>query len=95
MEAYLRRRTGTAEAELNLEKAVLRIADGDMSEDAQTAYAHALDRFNRVDPGGFEARVADVLADLGGTASLLSASVGSLSGGEAARVGLAALMLSR
>jgi ATPase subunit of ABC transporter with duplicated ATPase domains len=95
VEAHLRRRTGTVEAELNLEKAVLRIAAGDMSEDAQTAYAHALDRFNRVDPGGFEARVADVLADLGGPASLLAAPVGTLSGGEAARVGLAALMLSR
>ena len=36
-----------------------------MSEDAQSGYALALERFNRVDPGGFEARAAETLADLG------------------------------
>ena len=95
VEAYLQRRTGTADAEAALEKAVQRLADGDMSEDAQAVYAHALERFNRADPGGFEARAAETLASLGGTAALLSADMAGLSGGEAARVGLAAMMLSR
>jgi ATPase subunit of ABC transporter with duplicated ATPase domains len=95
VEAYLQRRTGTADAEAALEKAVQRLADGDMTEDAQAVYAHALERFNRADPGGFEARAAEMLASLGGTAGLLSAEMAGLSGGEAARVGLAAMMLSR
>jgi ATPase subunit of ABC transporter with duplicated ATPase domains len=95
VDAYLRRRSGTADAERSLEKAVQRLADGNMSEDAQDGYALALERFNRADPGGFEARAAGTLADLGATAALLSAPVDSLSGGEVARVGLAALMLSR
>ncbi len=95
VETYLQRRTGTADAEAALEKAVRRLADGDMSEDAQAVYAHALERFNRADPGGFEARAAETLASLGGTAALLSADMAGLSGGEAARVGLAAMMLSR
>ena len=76
VEAYLQRRTGTADAEAALEKAVQRLADGDMSEDAQAVYAHALERFNRADPGGFEARAAETLASLGGTAALLSARYG-------------------
>ena len=40
-------------------------------------------------------RVARALADLGAGAELLGAPVASLSGGELARVGLAASMLSR
>ena len=95
VEAYLRRRTGTTEAELALDRAVRRLAEGDMSDDAQTAYAHALDRFNRLDPGGFEARASETLTTLGGSAALLSAQMENLSGGEAARAGLAAVLLSR
>ena len=95
VEEYLRRRSGTADAEKALEAAVQRLADGDMSDDAQTCYAHALERFNRVDPGGFEGRAVGALADLGAGQELLAATVAGLSGGEAARVGLAAIMLSR
>ena len=95
VELYLRRRTGTADAEVVLDRAVQRIASGDMSEDAQSGYALALERFNQVDPGGFEARAAETLAGLGAGEGLLSAPVGRLSGGEAARVDLAAMMLSR
>jgi ATPase subunit of ABC transporter with duplicated ATPase domains len=95
VEQYLRRRSGTTDAEKSLETAVQRLADGDMSDDAQTRYTHALERFNRVDPDGFEGRAAGALADLGAGQGLLAAPVASLSGGEAARVGLAAIMLSR
>ncbi len=95
VEEYLRRRSGTADAEKALEAAVQRLAGGDMSDDAQTWYAHALERFNRVDPGGFEGRAVGALADLGAGQELLAAPVAGLSGGEAARVGLAAIMLSR
>ncbi len=72
-----------------------RISSGDMSEEAQSGYALALERFNLVDPGGFAARAAETLANLGAGEGLLSAPVGGLSGGEAARVDLAAMMLSR
>jgi ATPase subunit of ABC transporter with duplicated ATPase domains len=95
VDAYLRRRTGTTEVERALDNAVRRLADGDMTDDAQTAYAHVLDRFNRLDPGGFEARASETLTDLGSSAALLSAQMENLSGGEAARAGLAAVMLSR
>jgi ATPase subunit of ABC transporter with duplicated ATPase domains len=95
VEVYLRCRTGTADAELVLDRAVQRISSGDMSEEAQSSYAVALERFNLVDPGGFEARAAETLAGLGAGEGLLSAPVGGLSGGEAARVDLAAMMLSR
>jgi ATPase subunit of ABC transporter with duplicated ATPase domains len=95
VQSYLRRCTGTADAESALDAAVHRLAGGDMSEDAQATYARALERFNQVDPGGFEARAAKTLADLGASDGLLSAPAGSLSGGEAGRVGLAAILLSR
>jgi ATPase subunit of ABC transporter with duplicated ATPase domains len=95
VEHYLRRRSGIADAERSLETAVQRLADGDMSDEVQTRYAYALERFNRVDPGGFEGRVSGALADLGASQDLLGAPVAGLSGGEAARVGLVAIMLSR
>jgi len=95
VEEYLRRRTGTADAELALEEAVQRLADGDMSENVQVAYAQALEHFNQLDPGGFEGRAAETLAGLGAAQGLLTSPAASLSGGEAARAGLAALMLSR
>ncbi len=95
VEGHLRRRTGTADAELALERAVQQLAVGDMSESAQTDYAAALERFNQLDPGSFEARAAEALAGLGAGEDMLKAPVASLSGGEAARVGLVAIMLSR
>jgi ATPase subunit of ABC transporter with duplicated ATPase domains len=95
VEQYLGRRTGTTGAEHELEKAVQRLASGDMSEGAQVGYARALERFNQLDPGGFGARAAEALSSLGASEDLLTAPMASLSGGEAARVGLAAIMLSR
>jgi len=92
---YLRSRTGLAEAESNLGIASGVLASGDLSIEAQEAYERVLDRLNLLDPAGFEDRAARVLADLGAAPTLLAAPVASLSGGELARTGLAAAMLSR
>ncbi len=95
VEMYLRRRSGTIAAEEALDRALNRLAGGDMSEEAQTSYAQALEHFNEVDPDRFDTRAAVTLAELGAGQSLLAAPVAGLSGGEAARADLAAIMLSR
>jgi ATPase subunit of ABC transporter with duplicated ATPase domains len=95
VEMYLRRRSGTIAAEEALDRALNRLAGGDMSEKAQASYAQALEHFNEVDPDRFDNRAAATLADLGADQSLLVAPVAGLSGGESARVDLAAIMLSR
>jgi ATPase subunit of ABC transporter with duplicated ATPase domains len=63
--------------------------------DAGDAYSDALDRWLALGAADFDSRVADVWADLGLPARLLDERLPSLSGGEAARVGLAALFLAR
>ena len=95
VEGYLRSHSGLAKAEAALVAASGALASGDMSTDAQEGYGRALERFGQLDPTGFGVRAARALADLGAGAELLGAPVASLSGGELARVGLAALMLSR
>jgi ATPase subunit of ABC transporter with duplicated ATPase domains len=95
VEQYLRDSCGIAEAEQAMGTALAAVAAGDLSLAAQEAYDRALARFNHVDPGGFEERAAAGLVALGAGPSLLGSSMGSLSGGELARAGLAALTLSR
>lgn len=92
---YLQRKSGFSGAEAALERAVARLSGGDMSPEAQDEYSQALDYFNRMGPGTFEERAARVLDELGATRQLSGMAVASLSGGELARAGLAALMLSR
>jgi ATPase subunit of ABC transporter with duplicated ATPase domains len=95
VEQYLRRSCGISEAEEALSSALAAVAGGDMSPAAQDAYDQALARFSHLDPGGFEERAAARLAVLGAGPDLLKASMATLSGGERARAGLAALTLSR
>ncbi len=95
VEQYLRRACGIPEAEEALGSALAAVAAGDMSPAAQEAYDRALARFNQLDPGGFTERAAAELAALGAGPGLLGSSTATLSGGELARAGLAALPLSR
>ncbi|MBA2462554.1 MAG: ABC-F family ATP-binding cassette domain-containing protein, partial [Actinobacteria bacterium] len=84
--AYLARRTGVAAAEADVEQhATTWNAD---------AYAGALERFTALGGGDLEPRARTACAELGLSASL-EQETATLSGGEAARAGLAAILLSR
>ena len=83
---YLARRTGTAEAEAEVKRHTT-----DWSPDA---YAGALERFLALGGGDLEVRARTVCADLGLPVSL-DQETATLSGGEAARAALAAILLSR
>lgn len=87
---YLGRRTGVADAQRELEAAASGLAGGAADE----RYAAALDRFVALGGGDLEVRAGQVAADLGLPVSL-DRPLDSLSGGEAARVALAAILLSR
>jgi ATPase subunit of ABC transporter with duplicated ATPase domains len=84
--AYLGRRTGVAEAEAAVERHT--------SEWSPDAYAAALERYLALGGSDFEARARAVCAELGLPASL-EQETATLSGGEAARAALAAILLSR
>ncbi|MGI8456713.1 MAG: ABC-F family ATP-binding cassette domain-containing protein [Propionibacteriaceae bacterium] len=89
---YLRRRTGAADATSIMESTAADLADG--APGAEDAYAVALDRWLASGAADLQDRIAPTLADLGldiDPDTLMT----SLSGGQAARAGLAALLLSR
>jgi len=90
--AYLARRTGATEATEAMESTAAALGSG--APGADDAYAVALDRWLASGAPDLDDRVPSVLGDLrlgvGGDALMTS-----LSGGQAARVGLAALLLSR
>jgi ATPase subunit of ABC transporter with duplicated ATPase domains len=83
---YLARRTGVADAEADV---AAHAADW-----APEAYAAALQRFLALGGADLEARARAVCAELGLPVSL-EQETATLSGGEAARVALAAILLSR
>jgi ATPase subunit of ABC transporter with duplicated ATPase domains len=91
--AYLARRVGVAAAVDELERASSALAAG--APGADDHYAAALDRYLGAGAADFDARAREVCADLGLPADLLSATTASLSGGQAARASLAAVLLSR
>ncbi len=84
--AYLARRTGVAEAEAAVEQHT--------AEWSPDGYAAALERFLALGGADFEARARTVCAELGLPVSL-EQETATLSGGEAARAALAAILLSR
>ncbi|MGH9307300.1 MAG: ATP-binding cassette domain-containing protein, partial [Acidimicrobiales bacterium] len=91
--SYLCRRTGVAGAEAQLNQ-----ASGDLAGDdpgAPDRYSAALERYLALGGPDIEARAATVCAGLGLARESLTTATGALSGGEAARAGLAALLLSR
>ncbi len=89
---YLARRTGAAAATAAMEETAALL--GSEAPGADDAYAVALDHWLASGAADLEDRIPATLAELGletGTETLMT----SLSGGQAARVGLAALLLSR
>ncbi len=99
--AYIARRTGCAAATQAMEEAAAVLADpGSQTakQDPADVYAAALDHWLATGAADLDERMPAVLADLGLDCHAVqpdSTSMTALSGGQAARVGLAALMLSR
>ncbi|WP_125078124.1 ABC-F family ATP-binding cassette domain-containing protein [Mycobacterium sp. P7213] len=99
--AYIARRTGCAHAAQAMDAAAAALADPDQAPahtDPADTYSIALDHWLVTGAADLEDRVPAVLADLGLDAEAVrpeSTLMTGLSGGQAARVGLAALMLSR
>ncbi len=89
----LARRTGVAAADDELRRTTDAVAAGE--EGADDAYAVALERWLRLGAPEFEARTASSFAELGVPTELLERPAAALSGGQAARVSLAAILLSR
>ncbi|WP_431031178.1 ABC-F family ATP-binding cassette domain-containing protein [Plantibacter sp. RU18] len=111
---FIARRTGCAQATVDVNAAAEALASSDLSsrvdgQDPSDVYSSALDRWLASGAADLDERLPVVLADLGlgagaaargpHTRTPSSVTPGtlmtSLSGGEAARVGLAALLLSR
>ena len=98
---YVARRTGCAAATLAMEAAAASLANADevsAHADPAEVYSAALDRWLVTGAADLDERLPAVLADLGLDCDAVqpdSTPMTALSGGQAARVGLAALMLSR
>jgi ATPase subunit of ABC transporter with duplicated ATPase domains len=90
---YLARRTGVAAAERALDDASAALAQH--AAGADDAYASALDRYLALGCADFDARVGAICNDLGIDTRLLDLDLTALSGGQAARAGLAAILLAR
>jgi ATPase subunit of ABC transporter with duplicated ATPase domains len=90
--AFLARRTGVTDAQSAMDAAAEALGAG--AAGADDAYAVALDRWLALGGADLDERTGEVVADVGlGVA--LDAPMTALSGGQAARAGLAALLLSR
>lgn len=87
------RRTGVADAQTELDAATAMMTTA--SPAAEARYVAALERWTGLGAADLDTRVGETWAQLGLNEQLLGKSMRSLSGGEAARVGLAVLMLSR
>src|SRR5215211_1464515 len=89
---YLARRAGVAKAGRRVDELAALLAE----DPARAAdHADALDRFLALGGGDFEARVGATAAEVGIAAHRLDAPAEALSGGQRARVALAAILLSR
>ncbi len=91
--AYLARRTGVASAEQALDDASAALA-GEIPG-ADDTYADALEHYLALGAADFDARVGAVCLDLGLPARVLDLEMPALSGGQAARANLAAIVLAR
>lgn len=89
---FLGRRTGVTRAQRELDTATQAIVD--QADGADDAYSAALERWLSLGGADLEERADEVAADLG-LAVDLEQPMTSLSGGQAARAGLASLLLSR
>ncbi|WP_353649708.1 ABC-F family ATP-binding cassette domain-containing protein [Nakamurella sp. A5-74] len=94
--AFIARRTGVSAALEAMDRAAVALAEG--TPDADDVYAAALERWLALGGADLEQRIGSVAADVGlalDTPADLDRPMTALSGGQAARVGLAALLLSR
>jgi len=91
--AYIARRTGATEATRETDATAAALGDP-TAVGADDAYATALERWLASGAADLDERMPQVLADLGLEVGP-DAEMTGLSGGQAARVGLAALLLSR
>jgi ATPase subunit of ABC transporter with duplicated ATPase domains len=91
--AALRRRTGVAQADAELEAATAALADG--AAGAADSYDAALHRWLALGSADFDARAGELRATLRLGDDLLEQEMTTLSGGQAAKVSLAGLLLSR
>ncbi|MBT2407397.1 MULTISPECIES: ABC-F family ATP-binding cassette domain-containing protein [unclassified Streptomyces] len=89
---FLARRTGVAAAQAELDAATQGLVDG--TPGADDAYAETLDRWLNLGGADLDERAQEVADDLG-LAVGLDLPMSALSGGQAARAGLASLLLSR
>lgn len=98
---YIARRTGCAAATREMDAAAAALGDPSLAPagtDPADTYSEALDRWLASGAADLDERIPAVLADLGlptGGGVAADAQMTGLSGGQAARVGLAALLLSR
>ncbi|MHC9043499.1 ABC-F family ATP-binding cassette domain-containing protein [Microbacterium saperdae] len=98
---YIGRRTGCAQATSDMDAAAAALGDPSLAAegtDPADVYSTALDRWLASGAADLDERIPVVLADLGlvlDSGAAEHALMTSLSGGQAARVGLAALLLSR
>ncbi|MGY1824988.1 ABC-F family ATP-binding cassette domain-containing protein [Blastococcus sp. SYSU DS0541] len=90
--AALARRTGVASAQAELDAATEALVAGQAGAD--DAYGDALERWLALGGADLDERAAEVVAEVAPGVALHAPTTG-LSGGQAARVGLAALLLSR
>ncbi|MCZ9343835.1 ATP-binding cassette domain-containing protein, partial [Streptomyces sp. TRM76130] len=90
--AFLSRRTGVSEAQRTMDEATQALVDG--APGADDAYATGLERWLALGGADLDDRAEEVAGALG-LAVDLDQPMTSLSGGQAARAGLASLLLSR
>ena len=90
--AYIERRTGVTRAQRQLDQAAEALAVGEPG--AEEGYPAALDRWLALGGADLTERTAEVAAELGLSVDL-DHSMTALSGGQAARAAMAALLLSR
>ncbi len=91
--AALTRRTGVAAAESELAASGEALGRGEPGADDR--FALALERYESLSAGDVDARIATTLDELGLAPGLVDQETATLSGGQAARVALAAIVLSR
>ncbi|OHV37104.1 MULTISPECIES: ABC-F family ATP-binding cassette domain-containing protein [Pseudofrankia] len=93
LRAFLERRTGVAAAQAALDEATEALTAA--RPGADDAYAEALERWLAIGGADLDVRAEQVCAELGLPADALDAPTTALSGGQAARGSLAAVLLSR
>jgi ATPase subunit of ABC transporter with duplicated ATPase domains len=89
---HLARRTGVAAAEERLDALTVALSD---DSDLVEEYSEALELFLALGGDDLAQRAGTALAEVGLAADRLEVPMGALSGGQAARVGLAVLILAR